>query len=173
MLSVCAIAAGGLYLFRGRLYAPLDPVQDPAAHAVELRRMSAVAADLNRVTTPDATRPTGRAISVGCSADSGEVFEPSASRIWGFTRASHGITSLDPLKAPDGTGDVAMANIATQLIAMGWSGQARVRYEAGASFIELTKPLEDRAVDLVIQGYDDSVITQAEGIGHRVCRGSH
>jgi len=166
LLAGCSVASSG----DG---AP-DPVRDRKGHALNQERLSVAVEDLNSVVDPPHARANGPAAAHGCSLDSGEAFEPEASRRWTLTgpaRVDTDPTSVDadPLR-PNRLGRQAMELIAAQLIARGWSGTGRVeQVDDGVYFISLRRTSADHKVVLGIQGFSDAIDAIATTTPENLC----
>jgi hypothetical protein len=159
---------------------PEDLVGDKSGLALNKQRLAVVAHDLNAVIDPANARAKAPAYSSGCTLDSGEVFEPSAGRSWSLSGPAKDNTDPESVDAqpltPTLAGRHAMEQIATQLIALGWIGSARVRHlyahekhSDGIYVIELQRTFPDHQVHLGIQGFSDSILAEARTTPKHVC----
>jgi hypothetical protein len=141
-------------------------VEDKEGLALNQQRLSVAVEDLNAVTDPSHAQAEGPARPIGCSIDSGQVFEPSASRSWTLTGPARDDTDpesvdAEPLKTTP-AGQQAMERIAAQLIARGWSGSAQVQHTAEDVYvIDLQRIDRDHRVSLGLQGFNDSILAVA------------
>lgn len=149
-------------------------VKDKKGLALNQQRLSVAVEDLNAVRDPSYAKAEGRARSYGCTIDSGEVFEPEASRSWVLSGPARSDTDPDSTDADSlsvtPAGQRAIKRIAGQLIARGWSGSARLKHTADdAYFIDLHRISTDHRVSLGLQLFDDEIIAVATTTPKRVC----
>ena len=141
---------------------PRAVVADEAGMAKVRERLGPVVTVLSAVPSPAHTRPAAPAELVGCSVDSGELFEPSVYREWelkGDARSSdpNGFTA-------SARGRVVASSVARSLIARGWIGRPALDRDA-ATF--LRGP--DRHTWVTVQAYADRVVAYGETRHEKVC----
>ena len=128
-----------------------------------LGRLAPAEKDLDAITTPANAVPEGPANLVGCNEDSGDIFDPFASRSWRFTGQARtsGLDNVTP------AGQSAAHEVVNQLKSTGWKVTRRDRPNH-AVFLEL--PGDGYAVGMTVQWFNDGMYAQAGTTPTNICR---